>query len=91
VKADSLKLALLRDSQEYASDQYARQDSNLLTICSEKAEVQSDSATGRAAESGAVLPDSAGIDADLSALIEAWPKLPAAMRRRIMAMMRNSE
>jgi hypothetical protein len=66
-------------------------DSNQRAVRTRKHDKSATLADGRAAESGAVLPDSVPIDPDLAALIGAWPTLPAAVRRQIMAMTRDGE
>jgi len=37
------------------------------------------------------LPDSVPIDPDLAAVVEAWPKLPEAIKAGILAMIRAAE
>ena len=41
------------------------------------------------AESGAVGGDSAPIDPDLAAVVAAWPGLPEAVRRKVVALVRR--
>jgi hypothetical protein len=48
--------------------------------------------TGRgAAESGAFGPEGAPIDADLQAIVDAWPTLPEPVRVGIQAMVRAAQ
>ena len=43
------------------------------------------------AESEAVWPNSSPIDADLAAVVDAWPKLPEAIKAGILAMVRAAQ
>ena len=63
--------------------QFGREQSNKAG-CEHKA--PQESANGGAAKSASYADDSDSIDPDLAAVIDAWPKLPKAVRAGIVAM-----